>query len=143
MAYANNSALDTKKANLEIKADEFISQMNIAIDLATNKSIDTQILSDLKKQFSDELKQASQSSDDEAFKEHYAAMKDTAEQFKEEIKNSLSNYTSDLKELLKSKKNTEKKVEDTAKNIFSTAGTVFRSIKNFLVENLKRIEEEG
>jgi hypothetical protein len=147
-AYAQEPFLEAKKASLELKAEQFISKMEAAIEFAQLKNLSAEELSDIKDDFEDKKEEALKSETKEDFKEDVESMKDSSKEFRDKAKELFKDFIDDLKDKIKEKQEDEKdelkgKVKNSAeakkKAIIFALNTKIEKI----MDTIKRLKEEG
>jgi len=104
LAYSQEDVLEARKTNLDAKAQEFIIQMDIVVDFAKEKDVDSKKLEEIKANFEERLKEALEAETKEELLNKEGEMRVLAEEFKEETKDKLEDFGDELKETVKEKK---------------------------------------
>ena len=145
LAYAQEDILSARKTNLDLNANQFISQMNLVISFAQNKSIDVTNLTGIKTNFEAKLNEALIIETIDELKNKEKEMKELANQFKGKSKIIFKDYIIELKdEIYKLKKENKEKFNDKINKLNNERRNMLRIAYNRRIEQIKiKITEEN
>jgi hypothetical protein len=103
LAYADN-VLEAKQSSLDVNANTFLLQMNIAINFSQSKSIDVSKLTEIKNDFNTKLSEALKTTSVQDFEKAQQELKKLANEFKSIIKSNTEEFLTELKSKIKEAK---------------------------------------
>lgn len=144
MIYAQEEALEARKASLDLNANEFISQMDFVIDFSRNKSIDAQELTDIRTNFVSKLNESLAAKTIDELKTKEKEMKELSKKFKETVKVKLKDYIAELKvELYKYKREDKGRFKEKTAKLNQERRIILGSAYDKKINELKsKIDED-